>query len=78
RKRKTEQPEAGVVLKVHVSNFMCHRKLSVPLCKHVNFINGRNGSGKSAILAALQICLGAKAHLTHRAKKMADFIRSES
>ncbi|CBJ48924.1 smc-like protein [Ectocarpus siliculosus] len=75
RKRKTEQPEAGVVLKVHVSNFMCHRKLSVPLCKHVNFINGRNGSGKSAILAALQICLGAKAHLTHRAKKMADFIR---
>ncbi|CAN0515788.1 unnamed protein product, partial [Ectocarpus sp. 12 AP-2014] len=39
------------------------------------FINGRNGSGKSAILAALQICLGAKAHLTHRAKKMADFIR---
>ncbi|CAN0213777.1 unnamed protein product, partial [Ectocarpus sp. 8 AP-2014] len=70
--------EAGVVLKVHVSNFMCHRKLSVPLCKHVNFINGRNGSGKSAILAALQICLGAKAHLTHRAKKMTDFIRSES
>ncbi|CAM9332422.1 unnamed protein product, partial [Ectocarpus fasciculatus] len=75
RKRKNEDPEAGVVLKVHVSNFMCHRKLTVPLCKHVNFINGRNGSGKSAILAALQICLGAKAHLTHRAKKMADFIR---
>ncbi len=44
--------------------------------RQVNFINGRNGSGKSAILAALQICLGAKAHLTHRAKKMADFIRS--
>eukprot|EP00752_Nemacystus_decipiens_P012920 g11434.t1 len=67
--------EAGIVLKIYVENFMCHRKLSVQLCRQVNFINGRNGSGKSAILAALQICLGAKAHLTHRAKKMADFIR---
>ncbi|CAN0091585.1 unnamed protein product [Ectocarpus sp. 12 AP-2014] len=70
-----KKSEAGVVLKINVSNFMCHRKLTVPLCKQVNFINGRNGSGKSAILAALQICLGAKAHLTHRAKKMTDFIR---
>ncbi|CAM9205870.1 unnamed protein product, partial [Hapterophycus canaliculatus] len=45
------------------------------VCRQVNFINGRNGSGKSAILAALQICLGAKSYLTHRAKKMTDFIR---
>ncbi|CAM9332494.1 unnamed protein product [Ectocarpus fasciculatus] len=74
-KGSKKRSEAGVVLKINVSNFMCHRKLTVPLCKQVNFINGRNGSGKSAILAALQICLGAKAHLTHRAKKMTDFIR---
>eukprot|EP00903_Cladosiphon_okamuranus_P016265 g15001.t1 len=75
RKGGVKSSEAGVVLKIYVQNFMCHRKLSVQLCKQVNFINGRNGSGKSAILAALQICLGAKAHLTHRAKKMTDFIR---
>ena len=46
------------------------------MSRQVNFINGRNGSGKSAILAALQICLGAKANFTHRAKKLSDFIRS--
>ncbi|CAM9711696.1 unnamed protein product [Scytosiphon promiscuus] len=73
--KKRKDTDAGVVLKIHVENFMCHRKLTVPFCRHVNFINGRNGSGKSAILAALQICLGAKAYLTHRAKKMTDFIR---
>ena len=41
----------------------------------MNFISGRNGSGKSAVLAALQICLGANANSTHRAKKLSDFIR---
>ncbi|CAN0226238.1 unnamed protein product, partial [Hapterophycus canaliculatus] len=28
-----KKSEAGVVLKINVSNFMCHRKLTVPLCK---------------------------------------------
>lgn len=29
--------EAGVVVKIYVENFMCHRKLSVPLCRRVSF-----------------------------------------
>ena len=32
---------------------MCHRKLTVKLCRNVNFIHGQNGSGKSAILTAI-------------------------
>jgi chromosome segregation ATPase len=40
----------------------------------VNYITGMNGSGKSAILAALQICLGAKASATHRGTKLSDLI----
>ncbi|CAM9329091.1 unnamed protein product, partial [Choristocarpus tenellus] len=68
-------PESGLVSKIMVSNFMCHRKLSIHLCRQVNFIHGRNGSGKSAILAALQICLGARAKLTNRANKLDDLIR---
>jgi hypothetical protein len=39
-------PEAGIVLKIYVENFMCHRKLTVDLCRNVNFIYGQNGSGK--------------------------------
>lgn len=45
---------------------MCHEALEIPLNKNVNFIVGRNGSGKSAILAALTVGLGARANVTSR------------
>mmetsp|Transcript_6219 Transcript_6219/g.9089 ORF Transcript_6219/g.9089 Transcript_6219/m.9089 type:complete len:344 (+) Transcript_6219:140-1171(+) len=67
--------EAGIIKKIQVENFMCHRKLTVDLCRNVNFIHGQNGSGKSAILAAIQICLGAGARRTNRAKNLKDLIR---
>ncbi|CAM9671007.1 unnamed protein product [Ascophyllum nodosum] len=70
-----KKSEAGIVLRIFIQNFMCHKKLRVKFCRNVNFISGRNGSGKSAVLAALQICLGANANSTHRAKKLSDFIR---
>ena len=69
--------ECGVIRKVYVENFMCHKKLSIELCNNVNFIHGQNGSGKSAILAALQICLGAGANRTHRARNLKDLVRKE-
>ncbi|KAG7347822.1 RecF/RecN/SMC N terminal domain containing protein [Nitzschia inconspicua] len=71
-------PEAGVILKIYVENFMCHRKLSVDLCPNVNFIYGQNGSGKSAILAAIQICLGAGARRTNRARNLKELVRKDS
>lgn len=70
-------PEAGVIKSVYVENFMCHRKLSVELCRNVNFINGQNGSGKSAILAAIQICLGATAKRTNRARNLKELVRKD-
>jgi structural maintenance of chromosomes protein 6 len=69
------EPETGIIVKVYCENFMCHRKLSVVMGPNVNFINGQNGSGKSAILAALQICLGARARITHRGTKLGDLVR---
>lgn len=62
--------EAGIIQEVYVENFMCHRKMTVKLCRNVNFIHGQNGSGKSAILAAIQVCLGAGARRTHRARNL--------
>jgi len=70
--------EAGIISEVYVENFMCHRKLTVKLCRNVNFISGQNGSGKSAILASIQICLGAGAKRTHRAKNLKELIRKEA
>lgn len=45
---------------------MCHDALEVTLNPNVNFIIGRNGSGKSAILTALTVGLGARANITSR------------
>ena len=42
-------PEAGIIVKVYVENFMCHKKMSIPLCHNVNFIHGQNGSGKVSV-----------------------------
>lgn len=71
-------PECGVITRIYCENFMCHRKLTVDLCRNVNFVYGQNGSGKSAILAAIQICLGAGARRTHRARNLKDLVRKDS
>eukprot|EP00629_Pelagomonadales_sp_RCC1024_P006092 CAMPEP_0119280384 /NCGR_PEP_ID=MMETSP1329-20130426/22507_1 /TAXON_ID=114041 /ORGANISM="Genus nov. species nov., Strain RCC1024" /LENGTH=452 /DNA_ID=CAMNT_0007280969 /DNA_START=188 /DNA_END=1542 /DNA_ORIENTATION=+ len=70
-----DKSEAGLIHEISMSQFMCHRKLTISPCRRINFINGANGSGKSAILAALQICLGASAKSTHRGNKMGDLVR---
>ncbi|KUF85948.1 ABC transporter SMC family [Phytophthora nicotianae] len=67
----------GVIEEIYCENFMCHRKLRVTLSPHINFITGENGSGKSAIIAAIQICFGATARTTHRGKNIKAFIGHE-
>lgn len=47
--------EPGVIEEIYCENFMCHRKMRIKLSKNINFITGENGSGKSAIIAALQV-----------------------
>jgi hypothetical protein len=76
--KEGKPPEAGVIRKIYMENFMCHRKLGVDLCRNVNFIHGQNGSGKSAVLAAIQICLGAGARRTNRARNLKDLVRKEA
>jgi structural maintenance of chromosomes protein 6 len=41
----------------------------------MNFVIGRNGSGKSAALTALTVCLGGKANTTNRGTSLKSFIR---
>ena len=44
----------------------------------MNFVYGQNGSGKSAILAAIQICLGAGARRTNRARSLKELVRKDT
>lgn len=76
--KKTQEnmaSDSGIIEEVSMKNFMCHSRLTIPLGPLINFIIGHNGSGKSAILTALTVCLGGKATVTNRAKKLADFIK---
>lgn len=68
--------EMGVIKEVYCRNFMCHSKLRIRLGPLINFIVGHNGSGKSAVLTALQICLGNKASGTNRAKTLKAMIKT--
>lgn len=67
--------EQGIIEEVTMKNFMCHGKLTITLGPLINFIIGHNGSGKSAILTALTLCLGAKATSTNRGGSLKSFIR---
>ena len=64
---KAPQPfENGVVTSLVLENFMNHEHMRVDLDPHVNFIIGKNGSGKSAIVAGLIAGLSCKAKVTGR------------
>ena len=70
--------ESGHIERIELRNFMCHRRLSIRFGSHVNFVIGRNGSGKSAVLTALIVCLGGKASMTNRAVNLKGFLRAGS
>ncbi|KAL8874123.1 MAG: hypothetical protein Q9174_000493 [Haloplaca sp. 1 TL-2023] len=65
----------GILESVSCANFMCHTYLEVALGPLINFIIGHNGSGKSAILTAITICLGGKATATNRGQSLKSFIK---
>lgn len=67
--------ESGIIEEVDCTNFMCHGHLTIPLGPLINFITGNNGSGKSAVLTALTICLGGKATATNRAQNLKSLIK---
>ena len=70
--------EAGQILTIEVENFMCHRRMTVTLNRGLNFITGQNGSGKSAIAAAIQLVCGANTKDTGRGKSLGNLIREGS
>lgn len=67
--------DEGVIEEVYCENFMCHEILRITLGPLINFIIGHNGSGKSAVLTALTLCLGTKATATNRGANIKAFIK---
>jgi structural maintenance of chromosomes protein 6 len=73
--RENVASEQGIVEEVFCRNFMCHAKLRIKLGPNINFIIGHNGSGKSAVLTALTMCLGGKATATNRGSSLKSLIK---
>lgn len=55
---------------------MCHGNLKVSFGKAITCIGGRNGSGKSAIMIALGILFGQRAHTLDRGNSYVELIKS--
>ena len=73
--RQNVATDSGIIEEIQCINFMCHEHLTVTLGPLINFIIGHNGSGKSAVLTALTICLGGKATATNRAQNLKSLIK---
>lgn len=61
--------------RVEVEDFMCHAKCAIDLNPKLTFITGRNGSGKSAIAAAICMAFGATPNKLGRGSRQSDVIR---
>ncbi|KAK5345336.1 Structural maintenance of chromosomes protein 6 [Exophiala xenobiotica] len=76
RKDQHNEPALhGILEEVQLENFMCHDDYKFELGPLINFICGKNGSGKSAILTAIVLCLGGKASATNRGARLQNFIK---
>ncbi|EME40173.1 hypothetical protein DOTSEDRAFT_56430 [Dothistroma septosporum NZE10] len=73
--RDNRAEECGIIDEISCRNFMCHSKLTITLGPLINFIIGHNGSGKSAILTALTMCLGGKTKATNRGTSLKGLIK---
>eukprot|EP00731_Ephydatia_muelleri_P016543 Em0009g967a len=70
------EADVGILEKITLVNFMCHKRFDVQFGPNVNFVLGRNGSGKSAIMNAVVVALGGKATATQRGTSLKQFVRS--
>lgn len=75
RTNNNEPAAHGILEAVELENFMCHDYMEFKLGPLINFICGKNGSGKSAILTGIVLCLGGKASATNRGARLQNFIK---
>lgn len=67
---------SGKIQSVRLQNFMCHSNMEFTFGDKINFISGKNGSGKSAILTALVIGLGGRTADTNRGQSLRNLIQN--
>lgn len=67
--------KAGYIKNLKLVNFMCHEHFYIDFTPNLNFIIGNNGTGKSAILTAIAVGLGANASQAQRSGQLKGLIQ---
>lgn len=73
---RAQHPDPGSIRAISMLDFMCHQNVTAYLGPNVNVITGKNGSGKSAICAALMLAFDCRPADTGRGASLAKMIRS--
>ena len=68
---------SGSLVCIRVNNLMIRGAAAVHMSPRLNFITGRNGTGKSRIVAAVQLALGSSSKDTGRSANLNEFICHE-
>ena len=80
-KEQVESDSGGVmghIVKVHLNDFMVHRDFEWRPGHCINFITGKNGSGKSSLLQAIVLGLMSGTKHVGRYSRLGDFVRKGS
>ena len=65
-----------MILRVKMTNFMCHQNFTFEPGQRLTFLSGANGSGKSAVLSAIIFALGGSARVSGRGSTNRDLVRT--
>lgn len=67
---------AGKIYSIYLNNFMTHAETTVHPGQELNILIGPNGTGKSAVVAAIIIGMGGSTKILSEHNKLCDYVKN--
>ncbi|KAJ3447936.1 structural maintenance of chromosomes protein [Anaeramoeba flamelloides] len=75
--KETKEYKIGSIIRLYMKNFMTFKECEFYPGPRLNLILGANGTGKSSIITAIALALGAHTKIFRRQENMKEFIKFE-